>query len=92
MFPGNESLFPGIPNIEGLHGGSDHKYFFDYLGKYCVEWIIFEFSSNLGIPAIDFQSADPVTLADWYPLYHTMYETAFYNEHLLDTNHFAVST
>uniref|UniRef100_A0A1I7X2Q1 COesterase domain-containing protein n=1 Tax=Heterorhabditis bacteriophora TaxID=37862 RepID=A0A1I7X2Q1_HETBA len=45
----------------------------------------------LGIPVIDFNFKNTTTY-DTYPLYHTMYETPFTNEHLLDTHDFAVKT
>ena len=44
-----------------------------------------------GIPVIDFSSANKSQSNDDYPLYHTLYETPFTNEHLLDVDNFAVS-
>ncbi|CAJ0568675.1 unnamed protein product, partial [Mesorhabditis spiculigera] len=41
----------------------------------------------LGIPTVDFTFENPYT---GYPLYHTMYETAYVNENLLDNDDFAV--
>uniref|UniRef100_A0A0K0DPP9 TFR2 n=1 Tax=Angiostrongylus cantonensis TaxID=6313 RepID=A0A0K0DPP9_ANGCA len=42
-----------------------------------------------GIPVVDFTFKNATT-HDNYPLYHTMYETPFLNEHLLDTDGFSV--
>ncbi|PAV84515.1 hypothetical protein WR25_12246 [Diploscapter pachys] len=42
-----------------------------------------------GIPVIDFSSANKSQSNDDYPLYHTLYETPFTNEHLLDVDNFA---
>ncbi|VDK44625.1 unnamed protein product, partial [Cylicostephanus goldi] len=47
------------------------------------------FLTYAGIPVVDF-SYKNATIHDTYPLYHTMYETPFVNEHLLDTDNFAV--
>ena len=49
------------------------------------------FIDYLGIPVIDFDYRN-VTWKDNYPLYHTLYETHFLNEKILDTNNFAVNT
>ncbi|VDM57142.1 unnamed protein product [Angiostrongylus costaricensis] len=42
-----------------------------------------------GIPVVDITFKNATTY-DNYPLYHTMYETPFLNEHLLDTDGFSV--
>ncbi|KAK6760458.1 hypothetical protein RB195_021793 [Necator americanus] len=47
------------------------------------------FLTYAGVPVVDF-SYKNATTHDTYPLYHTMYETPFLNEHLLDTDNFAV--
>ncbi|CEF62267.1 Protease-associated domain, PA and Transferrin receptor-like, dimerisation domain and Peptidase M28 domain-containing protein [Strongyloides ratti] len=46
------------------------------------------FLNYAGIPVIDFNYRN----ISWeeYPLYHTLYETPFTNEHIFDTNNFAV--
>ncbi|KAE9555929.1 hypothetical protein FO519_000909 [Halicephalobus sp. NKZ332] len=46
------------------------------------------FLNFLGIPVVDFRYKN--TTWDEYPLYHSLYETPFTNEHLFDTNDFAV--
>lgn len=48
------------------------------------------FINYLGIPVIDFEYRN-TTQFDTYPLYHTLYETHYLNEEILDTNNFAVS-
>ncbi|RCN30472.1 hypothetical protein ANCCAN_23755 [Ancylostoma caninum] len=47
------------------------------------------FLTYAGVPVVDFTYKNATT-RDTYPLYHTMYETPFLNEHLLDTDNFAV--
>ncbi|KJH44175.1 PA domain protein [Dictyocaulus viviparus] len=47
------------------------------------------FLTYAGVPVVDFTFKN-VTTYDTYPLYHTMYETPFLNEHLFDTDGFAV--
>lgn len=47
------------------------------------------FLSYLGVPVVDFTYRN-VTRRDEYPLYHTLYETPFLNEHLLDTDGFSI--
>lgn len=43
----------------------------------------------LAIPFVDFTYRN--ASLDSYPLYHTLYETPFLNEHIFDTHGFAVS-
>uniref|UniRef100_A0A915AJ70 Glutamate carboxypeptidase 2 n=1 Tax=Parascaris univalens TaxID=6257 RepID=A0A915AJ70_PARUN len=47
------------------------------------------FLNFLGIPVVDFTYKNATTY-DTYPLYHSLYETPFVNEHIFDTNNFAV--
>ncbi|WKX95357.1 hypothetical protein Q1695_012086 [Nippostrongylus brasiliensis] len=47
------------------------------------------FMEYLGVPVVDFSYVD-ADKHDTYPLYHTLYETPFTNEHLLDTDNFTV--
>jgi hypothetical protein len=47
------------------------------------------FINYLGIPVIDFEYRN-YTNYDTYPLYHSLYETHYLNEKILDTNDFAV--
>uniref|UniRef100_A0A8R1HII9 Glutamate carboxypeptidase 2 homolog n=1 Tax=Caenorhabditis japonica TaxID=281687 RepID=A0A8R1HII9_CAEJA len=47
------------------------------------------FLNYAGIPVINFSYKNYSTF-DTYPLYHTMYETPFTNEHLLDTDNMSV--
>uniref|UniRef100_A0A0K0EWJ1 Glutamate carboxypeptidase 2 homolog (projected from Caenorhabditis elegans ortholog gcp-2.1) n=1 Tax=Strongyloides venezuelensis TaxID=75913 RepID=A0A0K0EWJ1_STRVS len=46
------------------------------------------FLNYAGVPVVDFNYRN----ISWeeYPLYHTLYETPFTNEHIFDTNNFAV--
>uniref|UniRef100_A0A914QS79 Uncharacterized protein n=1 Tax=Panagrolaimus davidi TaxID=227884 RepID=A0A914QS79_9BILA len=46
------------------------------------------FLNFVGIPVVDFRYRNATW--DEYPLYHTLYETEFTNEHIFDTNNFAV--
>lgn len=46
------------------------------------------FLTYLGIPVVDFRYFN---VSDSYPLYHTLYETPFINEHLFDIENFAVN-
>lgn len=46
------------------------------------------FLNYIGVPVVDIQFRNKST--DTYPLYHTLYETPFVNEHLLDSNNMAV--
>jgi N-acetylated-alpha-linked acidic dipeptidase len=60
-----------------LGGGSDHERFMSYLG----------------VPVVNFLyiRTDPKTKASTsYPLYHSLYETPFVNEHIFDHDNFAV--
>lgn len=46
------------------------------------------FFTYLGIPVVDFRYSNGTST---YPLYHTLYETPFLNEHLFDLDKLAVS-
>jgi hypothetical protein len=46
------------------------------------------FFSYLAIPVVDFTYSNAST--DQYPLYHTLYETPFFNEHIFDHDNFSV--
>ncbi|KAI6183255.1 Glutamate carboxypeptidase 2-like family protein [Aphelenchoides bicaudatus] len=75
--PGNVKELPGFPELTAPGGGSDHERFMSYLG----------------VPVVDFRfvrsDKNPRTNTT-YPLYHTLYETKFVNEHLFDHDNFAV--
>lgn len=47
------------------------------------------FLNYAGVPVVDFSFVN-ATNWDTYPLYHTLYETPFLNDHLLDTDGFAI--
>ncbi|CAI4226334.1 unnamed protein product [Auanema sp. JU1783] len=47
------------------------------------------FLNYAGVPVIDFNFKNTSTF-DTYPLYHSLYETPFLNEHLLDPNNFVI--
>ncbi|KAI6191816.1 hypothetical protein M3Y97_00268800 [Aphelenchoides bicaudatus] len=75
--PGSNPIYPELPSIGAPNDGSDHATYMSYIG----------------IPVVDFtylrHNDNPLTNRT-YPLYHTLYETPFTNEHLFDTNNFAV--
>ena len=47
------------------------------------------FGTFLGVPIITFTYKN-ATWTESYPLYHSLYETPFMNEHIFDTNHMEV--
>ncbi|CAD6189092.1 unnamed protein product [Caenorhabditis auriculariae] len=47
------------------------------------------FLNFAGIPVVNFEFKNATT-RDTYPLYHTMYETPFTNEHLIDTDNMKI--
>uniref|UniRef100_A0AC34GPF4 Uncharacterized protein n=1 Tax=Panagrolaimus sp. ES5 TaxID=591445 RepID=A0AC34GPF4_9BILA len=74
-FPSNLPSYPEFPQMNVPGGGSDHAPFLNFVG----------------IPVVDFRYHN----ASWshgyeYPLYHSLYETKFINEHIFDTNNLAV--
>lgn len=74
-FPSDTPWLPDYPHMKVPGGGSDHYHFLNYIG----------------LPVLDFTYRN----ASWanplsYPLYHTLYETPFVNEHLFDREEFAV--
>uniref|UniRef100_A0A914QB99 Glutamate carboxypeptidase II n=1 Tax=Panagrolaimus davidi TaxID=227884 RepID=A0A914QB99_9BILA len=74
-FPSNFPSHPEFPQMNIPAGGSDHTAFLNFVG----------------IPVVDFRYHN----ASWshgyeYPLYHSLYETKFLNEHIFDTNNLAV--
>ncbi|VDM22949.1 unnamed protein product [Wuchereria bancrofti] len=47
------------------------------------------FLNYLGIPVADISYKNKTSYSN-YPLYHSLYETAFANEHIIDTNNLAL--
>lgn len=75
--PGQFEGRPDYPELNAPGGGSDHERFMSYLG----------------VPVVDFRfvrsDRNPKTNTT-YPLYHSLYETPFVNEHIFDHDNFAV--
>ncbi|KAI6231190.1 Glutamate carboxypeptidase 2-like family protein [Aphelenchoides besseyi] len=72
--PGDIEDRSEYPLMDAPGGGSDHERFLSYLG----------------IPVVDFRYEREGTEEAGYPLYHTLYETPFVNEHLFDWDGFSV--
>ncbi|ETN76428.1 hypothetical protein NECAME_11667 [Necator americanus] len=73
-----DAEYLGVPDIPIPMGGSDQKPFLDYLGEFIVR-----------VPSVNFAWID-MDKHHTYPLYHTLYETPFASEHLMDVDNFAI--
>jgi len=75
--PGDIEDRPDYPELKAPGGGSDHERFMSYLG----------------VPVVDFRfvrdDKNPNTNTT-YPLYHSLYETPFVNEHIFDHDGFSI--
>ncbi|KAI6180332.1 Glutamate carboxypeptidase 2-like family protein [Aphelenchoides besseyi] len=74
--PGDIKDRSEYPLMDVPGGGSDHERFLSYLG----------------VPVVDFRYEREGAEASGYPLYHTLYETPFVNEHLFDWDELSVHT